>query len=169
MPYRINVDGLQEVSEMLTRLESRAGTAASKGLYDGAGLMAETIKRGAETIVTEPFHYAAVDGVTTRYPSPEEKEIILNASAGIAKFDKNGAEVNTSVGYRNAGYAMLKGKRKPIPLIVNSVNSGTSFMKKQPFVRKAARSGAEKCMKAIKDAIEAEFEAMTKETGGTKT
>ncbi len=169
MPYRINVDGLQEVSEMLTRLESRAGTAASKGLYNGAGLMADTIKQGAETIVTEPFHYAAVDGVTKRYPSPEEKEIILNAGVGIAKFDKNGAEVDTSIGYRNSGYAMLKGKRKPIPLIVNSVHSGTSFMQRQPFIRKAKRSGAQKSMTAIKETIEAEFEAMIKETGGTKT
>ena len=26
---------------------------------------------------------------------------------------------------------------KPVPLIANAINSGTSFMKKQPFLRKA--------------------------------
>jgi hypothetical protein len=167
MPLKINVDGLSEVSEMLTRLESHAGTAAAKGLYDGAGLMADEVNRGAETIVTEPFHYGT--STRMRLPSPEEKAIVTEAGVGIAPFDKNGAEVNTSIGYQARGYAYLKGRRKPVPLIVNSINSGTSFMKKQPFIRQAARSGAQKCMKAIKDAIEAELEALTKETGGTNT
>ena len=98
----------------------------------------------------------------TRLPSPEEKAIVQQAAAGIAKFNKNGTEVDTSVGFRNAGYAELKGKMVPIPKIVNAINSGTSFMRKQPFVRQAARSGASKAIEAMKTAIEAEFEALTK-------
>jgi hypothetical protein len=45
--------------------------------------------------------------------------------------------VDTSVGLQNSGYAELKGKTVPIPLIANAINSGTSFMQKQPFMRKA--------------------------------
>jgi len=100
-----------------------------------------------------------------RLPSPEEKEIVLQASAGIARFDKNGLEVNTSVGFRNAGYAELKGKTKPIPQIVNAINSGTSFMKKQPFVRKAARSGGQKAIEVMRADIEEAFEAIIKNGG----
>jgi hypothetical protein len=66
------------------------------------------------------------------------------------------------VGFRSAGYADLNGKTKPIPLIVNSINSGTSFMKKQPFIRKAANSGGKKAMAAMESVIEAEFEAAQK-------
>ena len=159
MPFVMEIDGMAEVSEMLTKLEEDAPKIAAKALYEGAGIMADEIKKGAESIRTAPFKYAR-EG--TRFPSPEEKEIVMQAGVGIAKFNKEGAEVDTSVGYRNAGYADLNGKQKPIPVIVNAINSGTSFMTKQPFVRKAASSGGKKAMEAMKTAIEAEFEARTK-------
>ena len=159
MPFVMEIDGMAEVSEMLTKLEEDAPKIAAKALYEGAGIMADEIKKGAESIRTAPFKYAR-EG--TRLPSPEEKEIVMQAGVGIARFNKEGAEVDTSVGYRNAGYADLNGKQKPIPVIVNAINSGTSFMTKQPFVRKAASSGGKKAMEAMKTAIEAEFEARTK-------
>lgn len=159
MPFVMEIDGMAEVSEMLTKLEEDAPKIAAKALYEGAGIMADEIKKGAESIRTAPFKYAR-EG--TRLPSPEEMEIVRQAGVGIAKFNKEGAEVDTSVGYRNAGYATLNGKQKPIPMIVNAINSGTSFMTKQPFVRKAASSGGKKAMEAMKTAIEAEFEARTK-------
>ena len=158
MPYQMKVDGMAEISETLTQMEERAPGVAAKALYEGAGIMADEIKKKAKQIKTGP-------GVTkqdARYATPEEKEIVLQASAGIAKFRKNGTEVDTSVGFRNAGYALLKGRTVPIPKIVNSINSGTSFMHKQPFVRKAASGGGKKAMAAMKEVIETEFEAMTK-------
>lgn len=159
MPYTMKVDGLDEISKMLSEMENKAETVASKALYEGAGIMAEELNKSAERIKTAPFHYAVF---VTREPSPEEKEIITNAGAGIAPFRNGGTEVETSVGYANSGYAMLKGKMKPIPQIVNAINSGTSFMKKQPFVRKAASTGGKKASKAMKEIIETEFEAMIK-------
>jgi len=161
MPYQMKVDGMEEISETLSKLEERAPSVAAQGLYEGAAVMAAEIRKGAESIRTAPFKYAG--GGESRLPSPEEKEIVVSAGAGIAKFDKNGAEVNTSVGYRASGYADLNGKKKPVPLIVNAINSGTSFMQKQPFIRKAASGAAPKAMQAIKERIEQSFEAITKE------
>lgn len=158
MAITMKVEGLNELAEQLSQLGEKAQGVASMGLYEGAGVMADEIKRGADTIRTEKFHYAVFPGTTQRLPSPEEKAIVQEAGAGIAKFQKNGSEVNTSVGYRNAGYAELKGKSVPIPKIVNAINSGTSFMKKQPFVRKAATSGAQKAEAAITKMIEQKFD-----------
>ena len=160
MPYQLKVDGMAELSEQLSLMEERAPAVAAKALYDGAAVMVSEVKQSAQSIKTAPFKYAS-DG-EMRLPSPEEKEILLSVGAGVAKFDKNGTEVDTSIGYRNAGYADLKGKKKPIPQIVNAINSGTSFMNKQPFVRKAAKSGGPKAIAAMSKAIETEFEAMTK-------
>ena len=162
MPYQIKVDGMAEISEPLDKMDEKAPGVAAKALYEGAGIMADEIKKDAATIRTAPFKWASSREGQTRLPSPEEKEIVMQAAAGIAKFNKNGTEVDTSVGYRNAGYAQLKGKTVPIPKIVNSINSGTSFMSKQPFVRKAASSGGKKAIAAMKEVIETEFEAMTK-------
>lgn len=158
MAYELKVDGMTEISELLSKLEEAAPAIAAEALYEGAGTMSAAINSAAETIKTGP-------GSTreeARYATPEEKAAVLAAGAGIAKFDKTGTEVNTSVGYKSAGYAVIKGKTKPVPLIVNSINSGTSFMHKQPFVRQAARSGGAKAMSKMQSYIEDAFEKMTK-------
>lgn len=158
MAINMKVEGLLGLSEQLAQLGENAQSVASSALYEGAGIMATEIQNGAEGIKTAPFHFAVFG---TREPSPEEKEAILGA-VGIAKFEKNGAEVNTSVGYGNTGYAMVAGKRKAIAQIANAINSGTSFMNKQPFVRKAATSGGKKAGEAITKSIEDKFNAIMK-------
>ena len=158
MAINMKVEGLLGLSEQLAQLGENAQSVASSALYEGAGIMATEIQDGAEGIKTAPFHFAVFGA---REPSPEEKEAILGA-VGIAKFEKNGAEVNTSVGYGNTGYAMVAGKRKAIAQIANAINSGTSFMNKQPFVRKAATSGGKKAGEAITKSIEDKFNAIMK-------
>lgn len=160
MPYEMKVDGMAQVSEMLEKLEENAPKVASAALYSGAGVMADEIRRSAAAVKTAPFKYAGRG--ETRLPSPEEKEILMNAAAGIAKFRKDGTEVDTSVGFQNSGYAQLKGKTVPVPVIANSINSGTSFMQKQPFIRKASSSGGKKALAIMEAVIEKNFEEMTK-------
>lgn len=159
MAYTMKVDGLTEVSEILTQMAEKAPAAASKAVYEGAGIVADEVRSQVGKIHAEPFHYAVF---VTREPSLEEKAIVQAAGAGIAKFRKNGSEVETSVGFAKAGYAELKGKMVPIAKIANAINSGTSFMKKQPFMRKAASSGGRKAMDAMKQSIEASFEELRK-------
>ena len=158
MAYTMVVEGAEELSAMLNKMGDQAQKVASMGLYKGAGIMADEIHSQAAGITTAPFHYAVF---VTRDPSPEEKEII-QGKAGIAKFDKNGSEVNTAVGFKNSGYAILAGRRKTIPLIANSINSGTSFMRKQPFFRQAVTNGGPKASSAIVESIEEAFDEMTK-------
>ena len=160
MAVQMKTTGMEEISELLEKMDQAAPGVAARALYEGADVMAEEINRGAKGIVTMNEWYA-VDG-WTRLPDPEEKEAVVNVGAGIAKFDKNGKEIDTSVGYSGAGYAMVHGQWKPIPLIANSINSGTSFMKKQPFFRKAVNSGSKKAMQVMKESVEADFNAMTK-------
>lgn len=188
MAYRMKTEGLKELMDDIKALGDSAWFVGSFALYDGAAVMADAINAEAKTIETEPFHYAAVAGATTRKPSPEEKAIVTDSDAvGIAKFRKNLGAVDTSVGYNGAGYAPVnwnhmsskartnykaqsfKGydnmttstlkfagvyKRgvqnmKPIGVIANAINSGTSFMEKQPFMRRAFRKGEQKAIQAI--------------------
>lgn len=158
MAMTMKIEGLAELGEQLSQLGEKAGAVASAGLYEGAGVMAKEINNGANSIRTGP----GASRSDARYATPEEKAIVVAAGAGIAKFDKNGSEVNTSIGYRNSGYAQLNGKTVPIPKIVNSINSGTSFMHKQPFVRKAAVVGARKAEAAITKTIEQKFNELIK-------
>ena len=157
MAITMQVDGLVELGEMLQKMGDEAPKAASLGLYEGAGVMANEIKGQAAGINAEKFHYAVF---ITRQPSFEEKEVVQQG-VGIAKFDKNGAEVNTSVGYANAGYAMIAGKMKPIPQIANAINSGTSFMKPQPFFRKAVETSAGAAAGAIEGGINSRLDMLS--------
>lgn len=188
MKYRLEAEGLAEVGKMLNTLGESAKYVASMSLYEGARVVANAVTAEAKTIRTEPFHYAAVDGVTYRLPSPEEKEIVTNSGAmGIAKFADSGNGVDTSIGYNGSGYAPVnwnhmsskartnykaqsfKGldnmttstlkkagvyKRgvqnmKPIGVIANAINSGTSFMKAQPFFRRAINKSKSAAVDAI--------------------
>lgn len=189
MPYTMKIDGIEEISKMLNEIGDKAEFVAAQGLYQGAGEMAQAISKAADAVKTEPFKYASHG--ETRLPSPEEKAILqANGAMGIAKFDKNGSEVTTSIGYNGTGYATVKwnhmsssartnykafslknhsansssflkklglGKGsqnvKPIGVIANSINSGTSFMKKQPFFRRGMNAGKKTAESKIVETI----------------
>lgn len=197
MGYELKIDGMAEISEQLSKLETEAPAIAAKALYEGAGAMADAFFKEIDKIRTAPFKFAK--GGEQRLPSPEEKDLLKQAGVGIARFDKNGLEINTSVGFNQSGYANVKwnhmssqartnykavyikghesnassllkaigmGKgaqnQKPIGAVANAINSGTSFMKKQPFVRKAINNGKPKAVQAITNTILAEVDAMNK-------
>lgn len=161
MPYEMKASGLEEISEMLEKLETEAPKAAAKALYKGAGEMARAITSAIDSIQTAPFRFAS--GGDTRLPSPQEKAVLKAAGGlGIAKFSKNGTEIDTSVGFGKSGYAEMVGRAVPIPKIANAINSGTSFMKKQPFFRKGVRDGTKAAETAIATSIEQEIEKIVK-------
>lgn len=162
----MKVDGMEEISEMLNQLDVQAQSVASQALYEGAGLMADELQKSVKTIRTAQFKWASRTRGETRLPSPEEKEIVEKAAAGIAKFKKNGTEVDTAVGFQNAGYADLNGKTVPIPVIVNAINSGTSFMKKQPFVRKTKTAAGPKASAKMKETVENAWSRLFNEVNG---
>lgn len=160
MPYKMDRKGMDEINQMLGKIEKGVHPIAAQAVYIGAGIVADEVQKQAKAIKTAPFKYAS--GGATRLPSPEEKEAVINA-AGIARFDdEGGAEISTSVGFGKSGYTEIAGKVKPIPLIAASINHGTSFMGKQPFIRKAASNGGKKAISAMKDYIEKGIESLTK-------
>ena len=157
MPMTMIPEGVEEIKKMLNQLGQNADRVATAALYDGAGIMADEIKSAAGNIRTAPFHYAVF---IQRDVSPEEKTVVQNG-IGIGRFE-HGTGVNTAVGYgRKSGYAMMVGRRKAIPQIANAINSGTSFMRKQPFVREAAASGGPKASAAMMKKIEEKLDEMT--------
>ena len=151
MAWGVHVDGMQQLFNAFDKLPDKARKIASEALYEGAGVVADAVSSAVQGIATEPFKYAARG--KKRKPSPEEKAIVASAKHGVAKFRKTGVSVQTSVGYQNAGYASLNGKTKPVPLIANSINSGTSFMQKQPFMRKAFSQSKGPATAAIENGI----------------
>jgi len=150
MPFYMEVTGLDELTAKMQKLPDKGADVAALALYEGAAIVADAVSSAVHGIATEEFHYTKFG---KRLPSPEEKAILLGAKRGVAKFNKNQSRVDTSVGMQNAGYGNLKGKVKPIPQIANAINSGTSFMKPQPFFRKAVETSASAAAGAIEGGI----------------
>lgn len=56
--------------------------------------------------------------------------------------------------------------QKPVGVIANAINSGTSFMKKQSFIQKGVMKGKVRATEAIKKRIEQMLNKTIKESGG---
>lgn len=153
MAREMKISGMDEISQMLSQCGERAEAIAAKALYNGAGTVADAVKAQMSKIKTGATTYREAYRKTgIRLPSVEEKEIVERyCQPGIKKFDKNGSEVSTSIGLKADGYAMLNGKMVPVAVIARSINSGTSFMDKQPFVKKGVNT--------VKKAVEAQISA----------
>ena len=160
MPFTMDISGMEELEKRLGQLETeKAQGIASVALYEGARVTADAVGQAVQGIATKRFKYPAPPG-KQRMPSPEEKALLESARKGVAKFRKSPMNVNTSVGFQNSGYGMLKGKRVPIPMIANAINSGTSFMKRQPFFRRAtSKNGAAEA--AIENKLREEIEKLS--------
>lgn len=154
MRYTFNVNNT--ITEFLDDLDGAAAGAASAGLYKGAGVVADAISAAIDGIATEPFHYVK-EGQPKRKASPEEKAALGQGAFGIAKFRKGGGEVTTSIGMGNSGYGQVNGRTVPVPVIARSIDSGTSFMQKQPFLKNALRKAGGEALAAIGAEIDARF------------
>ena len=111
MAMTMKVQGMDELSEKLNRLGNQAEGVAAQALYKGAGVMADAFTAASKTIRAEKFHY--VFNGRKRLPSYEEAAAV-EGKTGIARFNKNGTEVDTVVGFGNAGYVEIAGKKKAV-------------------------------------------------------
>lgn len=154
-----------EFNDTLTQffdgLEGGVNGVASAALYKGAGVVADAISGAISGIQTEPYRRVN-EGDPKRKPSPEEKAVLGQGHFGIAKFRKGGAEVTTSIGMGNSGYGSLgrSGKSVPVPVIARSIDSGTSFMQKQPFLRKALNTAGKEALAVIEAEIDSRFQSI---------
>ena len=145
MPGSMTTNGTEELAEMLGRLGREAPQIASQALFEGARIVADEYSAAVESIITAP-RGRGEDREHARFPTPEEKAALKNS--GIARFNKNGSEVNTIVGEAE-GYTTVRGNRKAIKLLARSINSGTHFMHRQPVFRRAASQSRGKAQDAM--------------------
>lgn len=158
--WNFDVTGLDELIKALDKMPEAAEKAASEGLYKGAGKIADALTKEINGIKTEKFKYAK--NGKSRKPSPQEKTAVANAKHGIAKFKKTGTNINTTIGFQGAGYATIQTKdgsvTKPVAMIANSINHGTSFMDKQPFLRKALKQNQSAATTLVEEEIQKQLD-----------
>lgn len=167
MPYKVSTEGMDDLARMLDSLGNAAQGVAAAALYEGAGIMADAVSRAVHGIATEPFKYAGNGKQRKPSPEEKaillgagsagiskfrKNGLTVDTSvgfnnAGYAAVTWHHMSRSARTNYKhNAGKTAVTpayqksakgGNAKPIAVIANAINSGTSFMTKQPFFRKA--------------------------------
>lgn len=149
----VTTKGLDEAIAELTKVADTK-TFLPKTLYEGAGVVAKEMKTQISALKTDQ------KGGPMRYPYEYEKEV-LEQNFGVAPFHWDGDTLDTKIGF-DGYYTNKKGEQRPVPLLANSVNAGTSFLKKQPFKDKAYRASKETSVSTMQSALDKEIAKLTK-------
>lgn len=139
--------------ELLAREEIIGGA-----IYAGAAIVTDAVRAELEGIPTDEGW--GTTGHPTTGPTTRQKDALADA-LGIAPMRDDGTGFYTvKVGFD--GYNDVQTKRwpygQPNQMVARSVESGTTWMKKNPFIKRAAAKSREKAIaamtKSVKDAVE---------------
>ena len=148
MMAKITVRGLEEYANRLGALWKDSEKIMKEAVYAGASEVADSIKSGLRSIPTSnergtPDH--PVEGVTNR-----QKADLIDAF-GLAPIEDRDGYIQTKAGFDGYGRTPSKKYPKGLPnaLLMRSVESGTSFRKKTPVIRKAVNKSRKRSVQAM--------------------
>ncbi len=120
---------------ILDTLKGDTSPIMKAAIYKGAALAADEIRKEIEKL---PVHKSGSPGGVTNF----ERDALL-AGLGISPMQFDDDFLNAKIGfdgyYDDGKHPGKNGKGKPIVVVARSVESGTSFSQKQPFMRRATR------------------------------
>lgn len=157
--------GLDEYERLLSKLETSESIRAVCGaaIYAGADVVADTIRKGVDALPVVDHRAKGstshqINGIT----SAQKRG--LQEGFGITPMRCENGYYNVKLGFD--GYNSVKTKNypsgQPNVLIARSVNSGTSFRQKIPFVDRAVRKAKPKALTEMTNAFDEALEKQIK-------
>ena len=128
-------------------------------LENGAMGIAKFDQNGAEVNKSVGYNSSGYADVNWNHMSGK-------ARTNYKAFRLKGHDSNASSFLKAIGRGKGAQNQKPIGVIANSINSGTSFMQKQPFFRQGVQKGTKRAEEAIRRKAEQLFDIIIKESGG---
>lgn len=154
-------DGLSEYSQKLAKLGSidQVTRVMKTALFDGAGTVADAIRSEVNALPIGNKRGKPGKPINTITKKQQEG---LSSSLNIADFKRDGWGWSTMVGF--VGYNSQQTDDYPLgqpnAMIAASIEGGTSFRQKNPFITRALRKSqkaADEAMKAKADAVISEI------------
>ncbi|MBS6367025.1 MAG: hypothetical protein KH420_06710 [Clostridiales bacterium] len=150
----IRFKGLEEYELKLSRLEKMTEELAGRAIYAGAGIVADEIRKGIESLPVVRGYGTDSDPLPGGVTSSQKKG--LQEGLGITPLEDKDGFYNVKIGFD--GYNQTRTKEhpqgQPNQLVARGVESGTSWKQKHPFVRPAVTRSkpiAEKKMQEVLD------------------
>ena len=157
---KLKFEGLDEYVAQLQKLSDLSRECIGRAIYEGADVVADAVKSNIEALpIDERF---AKDGTLSGI-SRAQKQGLINGF-GIAPLRDDNGYLNVKLGF--AGYNNVKTKSfpngQPNSMIARSVNSGTSFRDRIPFVDNAVRAQKSVCEQKMKETFDKELKKVIK-------
>lgn len=148
----MTIRGLDEYGKMLDRLGKQAPEVSKKAVYAGASVLADEVRKRLEQNLRDPAFAGKSPDADYMVKQNRFTGDLLD-SLGIApiSIDGNG-NTNTKIGFD--GY-----DRKGVPnaLKARAMESGTSTLRKRPFVRPAVNTVKQQVQQAMGETVEKEI------------
>lgn len=150
---------LVDYASHLARLGENEAKVCGKTIYEMANIAADEVKNRLKGL----HAISDAEGIK-RYKKGERAELTYKAkqglidSFGISHLQNDGGFRNVKLGFDGYNTAKTKTypKGQPNILIARSVESGTYFMDKQPFMRPAIKAAKSKCLKKAQETFDKE-------------
>lgn len=158
---KFQFEGVDDLIAQYQKLADNTEAVIGAAIYQGAGVVMKQVVGAVDAISTDDRFGTAENPVTG--PSSIQKEG-LRHSLGIAKMRNDSGFWNVKIGFD--GYNRVKTKRwpqgQPNSMVARSIESGTSWMQKQPFMRHAEQSAKGPCEKAMAEAVDKAIQKIIK-------
>ena len=129
-------EGVDKLIAQYQKLDKNTEKVIGKAIYNGAHVVVKAVEAGIQSISTDDRFGTAENPVNG--PTSIQK-LGLQYSLGVARMRNDNGFYNVKIGFD--GYNRVKTKRwpsgQPNMMVARSIESGTSWMTKQPFMRKA--------------------------------
>ena len=160
---KFQFEGIDDLIAEYNKIASNTEEMIGKVIYQGAGVVFKSVQQAVEGINTDDSHEFGTSDNPMKGPTSIQKEG-LKHSLGIAKMRNDGGFWNVKIGFDGYNYVKTKTwpKGQPNAMVARSIESGTSWMTKQPFMRKAETSAKGRCEQAMADAINKELTKIVK-------
>ena len=137
--------GLEEYENKLLELQTISKTCIGEAIYEGAGVVADAVKANIEALPID--NRRVKDGKMLTGINEIQKQG-LREGFGIAKMQNEGGYVHVKLGFDgyNGIHSNSYPNGQPNSVIARSVNSGSSFRQRIPFVDSAVNANREACV-----------------------
>lgn len=141
---------LAKISKLEAALKDEVCGSA---IYGAAGIVADEIRSQLKAVPTDEGYGTASE--PTRGPKAGQKEGLLDA-LGISSMEEKSGYYDVKIGFD--GYNGVTTRRwpngQPNQMVARSVERGTTWMKANPFVKKAVAASRKRATEFMKNSVD---------------
>lgn len=153
---KMDISGIEQFSSFMQSLEGNAEGIIKMGVYDGAGVVADEVRRAIQALPID--HGRATEERKLNGINELQRQGLLDGF-GISGMENKDNFTHVKIGF--SGYNSVKTRKfpngQPNVLIARSIESGSSVIQKKPFVRPAINRVKARATQAVQNTITEEI------------